>query len=104
MRRYHHIGIPTKTARADETYLAEYKLFISGYDDSPYGVEWMRFDPDCPLPEIVKTVPHVAFIVDDLEEEINGRKVIVEQNNPSRGVRTAFIVDNDVPVEFIEFS
>jgi hypothetical protein len=102
MRKYHHIGIPTTTKRKNETYLQEYRVHISGYDTSPYGVEWMRFEPDCPLPEIVKTVPHVAFVVDDLENEIKGRDVIVEPNSPSEGIRVAFIVDNEAPIEFLE--
>ena len=57
MRKYHHLGIPTDTPRDNETYLKEYKVFVSGYETSPYGIEWMRFEPDSPLPELVKTVP-----------------------------------------------
>jgi hypothetical protein len=32
----------------------------------------MKFDPDCP-PELVKTVPHVAFVVDDIQMAIAGK-------------------------------
>ena len=39
-----------------------------GYETSDYGIEWLRFDEECPLPEIVKTIPHVAFEVDDIRE------------------------------------
>jgi hypothetical protein len=102
MRKYHHIGIPTQAGRENETYLQEYKVHVSGHDTSPYGVEWMRFEPDCPFPEIVKTVPHVAFVVDDLEDEIKGRDVIIEPNSPSEGIRVAFIVDHGAPIEFLE--
>jgi hypothetical protein len=35
----------------------------------------MKFDPDCDLPELVKTVPHVAFVVDDIESAIVGKEV-----------------------------
>jgi hypothetical protein len=103
MRRYHHLGIPTKTTREGETYLKDFKVYVSGYDTSPYGVEWMRFDEDSPLPELVKTVPHVAFEVDDLSVELIDKEVLIEPNNPSKGVMVAFIVDNGAPVEFIQF-
>ena len=63
----------------------------------------MRFEPDSPLPELVKTVPHVAFKVDDLEAELEGKNVLIEPNSPSKGVRVAFIVHNGAPVEFLEF-
>lgn len=104
MRKYHHIGIPTRVVRAGEVHLKEYGLHVSGYDESPYGVEWMRFDPDSPLPELVKTTPHVAFEVDDLEAEIAGREVLIEPDSPSPGVRVAFIVDNGAPVELMEIN
>jgi hypothetical protein len=103
MRKYHHIGIPTQIERENEMYLQEYGVYISGYDTSPYGVEWMRFEPDCPLPELVKTVPHVAFEVDDIENEIKDKYVLIEPNSPSKGVKVAFIVDNGAPIEFLEF-
>jgi hypothetical protein len=102
MRKYHHIGIPTRTKRENETYLKEYGMYTSGYDTSLYGVEWMRFEPDSPLPEIVKTVPHVAFVVEDIENEIKGKDVIIKPNSPSEGIRVAFIIDNGAPIEFLE--
>ena len=74
-----------------------------GFEESPYGVEWMRFDADCPLPELVKTVPHVAFIVEDLAKVIKGKQVIIKPNRPSEGVTVAFIEDHGAPIEFIQY-
>ena len=102
MRKYHHIGIPTDIQRKKEVYLREYKMYVSGYEESPYGVEWMRFEPDSPLPELVKTVSHVAFEVDDLDAAIQGKEVLIQPNSPSKGIIVAFIVDNGAPIEFIE--
>ena len=101
MRRYHHLGIPTVIPRPDETYLAEFRVFTSGYETSPFGIEWMRFEADSPLPELVKTVPHVAFEVDDLERELEGHELLIAPNSPSAGVTVAFIVDNGAPVELL---
>ncbi len=101
MRKYHHIGIPTDTPRENETYLEKYKMYVSSSEESHYGVEWMRFEPDSPLPELVKTVPHVAFEVDDIEAAIQGKVVLIPPNSPSKGIIVAFIVDNGAPIEFI---
>ncbi len=101
-RRYHHLGIPTNTPRKGETYMPAYKLYHSGYETSPYGVEWMRYEPGCPLPEIVKTVPHVAFEVDDLAAELAGKEVLIAPNSPSPGIIVAFIVSDGAPIEFIQ--
>jgi hypothetical protein len=100
--KYHHLGIPTDVAREGERYLEQFKMYVSGYEDSPYGIEWMRFEPGCPLPELVQTVPHVAFEVDDLAEAIAGEEILIEPNSPSEGVWVAFIVHDGAPVEFLQ--
>jgi hypothetical protein len=102
MKEYHHLGIPTSIKRKNETYLKEYKVYVSGYEESPYGIEWMRYEPDSPLPELVKTVPHIAFKVENVREEIIGKEIIIEPNSPSKGMQVAFIVDNGAPIEFIQ--
>lgn len=103
MRKYHHLGIPSDIKREGETFLEEHKIYVSGFETSSYGVEWMRFEPDSSLPELVKTVPHVAFEVEDLAAELQGKEILIEPNSPSAGVTVAFIVDNGVPIEFIQF-
>ena len=102
MFKYHHIGIPTMQPIEGETYLPEYKLYHFGYEESEFGIEWMRYEPECPLPDLVKTVPHVAFEVDDIFEAIKGRKVIIEPNSPSPGITVAFIEENGAPIELIQ--
>jgi hypothetical protein len=51
----------------------------------------------------VRTVPHVAFEVDDLCAEIAGKEILIAPNSPSPGVIVAFIVENGAPVEFLQF-
>ncbi len=64
----------------------------------------MLFDDDCELPELVKTVPHVAFEVDDLDKAIQGKNVIIPPNSPSPGLMVAFIEGNGAPVEFLQIA
>ena len=102
MRRYHHIGIPTAERRPDEVYLPHLGMYVSGFDTSAFGIEWMRFDADCSLPELVQTVPHVAFEVDDLEAALEGMHVLIPPNSPSPGIRVAFVEENGAPIEFLQ--
>jgi hypothetical protein len=101
--RYHHMGIPTDQPRAGERYLEGLGMYVSGFETSPYGIEWMRFEPGSPVSELVRTVPHIAFEVDDLDAEIEGKELLGEVSEPSDGVRVAMIVDNGAPVELLEF-
>lgn len=100
--KYHHLGVPTGRPIEGEIYLEDFKCYYYGYDNSEFGIEWMRYEDDCTLPEIVKTVPHIAFEVDDIYEAIKGRKVLIEPNSPSEGNIVAFIEENGIPIEFIQ--
>jgi len=77
---------------------------VAGFESSPFGVEWMRYEPGSRVPELVRTVPHVAFTVDDLDAAIAGRQVLIAPKQLSPGVRVAFVVDNGAPIEFLEFN
>ena len=101
--KYHHLGIPTTQVRPGETYLPQFKMYVSGYGQNPYAIEWMRFEPDCPLPEMVQKTPHIAFEVDDLALAIAGKKIVIESNSPSEGLTVAFIEDNGALVELMQW-
>ena len=100
--KYHHIGIPTTQPVPGEKYLKDYKVYHRGFETSAYGIEWMRYEEGCALPEIVKTVAHVAFEVEDIHEAIRGKKVIIPPNSPSEGNIVAFIEEDGAPIELIQ--
>jgi hypothetical protein len=102
--RYHHIGIPTQTPHPGERHLPGLKVYVSGFDSSPYGIEWMRFEPDAPYPKVLMTIPHLAFEVDDLAAALEGKEILVAPNSPSAGVKVAMILDDGAPVELLEFA
>lgn len=104
MRRYHHIGIPTSQSRPGERQIGDLDIFVVGHENSEYGVEWMRFGADAPVPDLVRQVAHVAFEVGDLASELQGRDILIPPNSPSKGVRVAFIVENGAPIELMEFT
>lgn len=104
--RYHHLGIPTNTVISGERYLPQFKFYVSGFDSSPYGIEWMRFENDSPISDLIKKVPHIAFEVDDLDLELSrqGFNILIPPNSPDDGTRVAMIEHNGAPIELIEFN
>ena len=101
--KYHHLGIPTEEEKPGETYLDRYGFFCTDHESNPFGIQWMRFSPDCTLPAIVQTVPHAAFEVENLDQTLVGHEVLIEPNSPSKGVRVAFVLVDGAPVEFLEY-
>lgn len=104
--KFHHLGIPTQKQLPGETYLAAFRVFVTGFDTNPFGIEWMRYEEGSPVNELVKSVPHLAFEVDNIDQEIQKHdlKVLTPVNCPSEGVRVAMIEYDDAPVELIQFT
>lgn len=78
-------------------------MYVQGFDSSPYGVEWMRFEPGSLVSELVRTVPHVAFEVDNIETALAEVGMKAEVTSPSPGVRVAMFEHNGAPIELIQF-
>jgi hypothetical protein len=103
--KFHHLGISTKEIKEGERYLSQFKLYVSGFPTSPFGVEWMRFEADSPIHPLIQNVPHLAFEVEDLNYELANRNftILTPPNLPSEGLRVAMIEHNGTPIELMEF-
>ncbi|MCD7977167.1 MAG: hypothetical protein LUG51_08400 [Tannerellaceae bacterium] len=103
--QFHHIGIPTHEQKPGEWHIPHLKIHVAGFPQSPFGIEWMRFDPGCGISELTQTVPHIAFVVPDLDWELANRNlnILSSPSSPSGGVRVAMIEYNGAPVELMEF-
>ena len=99
--RYHHLGIPVDTPTPNERYLPQLKMYVSGFETSPFGIEWMRFESDNPVDALIRRVPHLAFEVDDLEAALakHAFRLLAPPGSPSDGTRVAMIEHNGAPVE-----
>ncbi len=100
---FHHVGIPTSEALPEDSYNEALQHHATGYFDTPYGIEWMNFDEDNDLPDIIKQMPHVAFVVEDLAEAIKNKHIILAPNSPVEGVTVAFILDGKNLIELMQF-
>ena len=102
MKRFDHIGIPTTGPFDGEIPVPHLKITCSDHQGNPFGIQWMRYWDDAPYPELVRTVAHVAFEVDDLPAALEGHRVLIAPNSPSPGVTVAFIEVNGAPVELLQ--
>ena len=101
--KFNHIGIPTTERFDGEIDLPHLKMTVSDHTNTPFGIQWQHYWENAPYPDLVKTVPHVAFEVTNLDAAIADQKVIIRPNSPSPGLTVAFIEVNGAPVELMEF-
>ena len=100
--KFNHVGIPTTVRFDGEIPLPDLQMTVSDHQDNPFGIQWQHYWEGAPYPELMKSVPHVAFEVDDLEDALQGHHIIIEPNSPSPGVRVAFIQVRGAPVELMQ--
>jgi len=99
---FHHVGVPTTKKRDGETYLEDAKLYLTDCQQHPYCVEFLRFAPDSPMPEMLKTHVHSAFMVPDLAKALEGKDVLLEPFCATDTLRVAFITDGEALIELME--
>src|SRR4029453_17209354 len=76
--RFNYIGIPTTGRFEGEIDLPHLKITVSDHQDNPFGIQWQRYWEDASCPDLVKTVPHLAFEVDVLAVGMGGYRGVVE--------------------------
>lgn len=101
---FSHIGIPLTHDRDWDGFYEPGKIHYTDFTKDEFGIEFVRFEPDSPMPELMRTMPHVAYLVPNIEEALAGREILVETFSPGEGVRVAFITHDGAPVEFMEVS
>lgn len=102
--KYHHVGIPTRAKKPGMIDIPRLGICASDHESNAFGIQWMLYGKKCAVPELVRTLPHVAFEVSDLQAALRGKKVLIQPNSPSPGVVVAFIEEAGAPVELLEFT
>ena len=99
--RYHHLGIPTNIVQPNERYSSVFKMYTSD-NKGDFRIQFHRFEKDSPLHPIIQNNPHVSLQVDNLEEAIKGREILLGPFEPIERYKVAIINDCGLPIEFIE--
>ena len=90
MREFHHIGIPVGQKKPEMVYYPSIKCWATDPDSTPGRIEHIFFEAGTPITEPVLSEPHVAFRVDNLDEEIKGKECVLGPIKLPEGVEVAF--------------
>jgi hypothetical protein len=99
---FDHIGIPAPAKREEMRFLESKRLWLTSPADHPFRVEWLWYEPGSAEHELVRSVSHVAYRVDSLEDAMEGHRVIAEPFDVFGEVRVSFVEVDGVPVEFVQ--
>ncbi len=99
---FDHIGIPAANKRPGMRFLESKRLWLTSPADHPFRVEWLWYEVDSTEVSLIRTMPHVAYRVESLEEAMKGHAVLAEPFDVFGEVRVSFIEVDGAPVEFVQ--
>jgi len=100
--KFHHFGIPLPAKKEGMSYGDTLKVWFTDASASPHNVEFLYFDRDCPLAATVQNCAHVAYTVDNIEEAVKGKNILLPVTEIVSGFKIAFIFDGDIPIELMQ--
>jgi len=100
--KFDHIGIPTKNSQEGEFFIEDGKCFCTDPVKTKFFVEYLRPIEGCPYPPVLLEKPHVSYLVENLDEALEGENVIIEPFNPIPTRRLAFIDVEGCIIELAE--
>ena len=78
MFEFDHIGLITEQRHQGEIFVEATRVWVTDPKNHPYSIEWLRFEPDSSVTGLVRTKPHIAFRVDNIDKASHGLKVLLE--------------------------
>lgn len=101
--QFEHIGIITTEPKPGESFVPATRVWRTDYLTHPFRVEWLRFEPDSPVPAAVREMSHVAFRVDDVQVAGQGLKVLLEPFDVGPRIVAFYQTDDGAVVEFVQY-
>ena len=102
MRTFNHVGIILKEKMDGMIYVEPLKVHITDCSQSPNKIEFLYFEPDSSLPELVTSQGHIAYEVPNMEEAIKDAKVLFGPFDMGNMI-LSFVEEEGIAIEFNEF-
>ncbi len=101
MRTFNHVGIVTTDKKEGAVLNEGLGVWLTDYNKSPNRIEFLRFEPNTCLPELVRKNGHIAYTVPDMQAELEGKKVIFGPAVCDEHLTIAFIEEEGIAIEIM---
>ncbi|MDO4575813.1 MAG: hypothetical protein Q4D98_11430 [Planctomycetia bacterium] len=94
MKKFAHFGAVVHEKMDGMNYLASLGVWVSDPANDPNTIEYLYFDENSPMKETpVAKGGHIAFLVDNIDEQVQGKNCCWGPMDAVPGVRIAFFTD-----------
>jgi hypothetical protein len=99
---FSHIGIVTTEKKPGERFVEATRVWVTDFQNHPFHVEWLRFEPDSSVRGPIRESAHVAYEVDSIKEASKGMKELLAPFDAGIAVVGFYQSDDGAVVEFME--
>jgi hypothetical protein len=99
--KFLHMGVPTTNEKQWSGYIADLGVHVTESSADPFGIEWLKFDPNSSMDKAIQTKAHGAFQVDDLAAAVAGKKILLAPMTMP-GIKIAFIEHEGAVIELCQ--
>jgi hypothetical protein len=104
-RAFDHIGIPTDEVKEGAVWLESDGVWVTSPRDHPLNIEWVRYAPGSPMHPRLQASMHIAYRIENLEDALRGRDVIVPPLDLGGGfAKIAFVDVGGMIVELMQYA
>ena len=100
---FDHVGLRTREPKPDENWIEQSRCWVTNPRNHPESIEFLRYEPDSSVPDLVKNNPHVAFRVDDIARHIKDQQIIIPPFVVADFVEAEFIWKHDAVFEYMRY-
>lgn len=105
MRKLNHIGVPTPLEHAGEMYNDGLKVYLTDFSKSPNKIEYIRLSEEqSPLDQLIQTHAHIAYEVDNIDAEMQGKRILMPKTPLSPELTIAFIEEEGIAIELMQYT
>jgi len=99
---FSHIGIVTTEKKPNERFVEATRVWVTDFQNHPFHVEWLRYEPDSPVRGPIRQMSHVAYEVDSIQEASRGMKELLAPFDAGIAVVGFYQTEDGAVVEFME--
>lgn len=100
---FDHVGVTTTVRQPNENWVEQSRVWVTNPHDHPDRVEFLRYEPDSTVPDIIKQNPHVAFKVEALEPYLEGVEIVIPPFTVGDFLEVVFVRKHGLIFEYMHY-
>ena len=102
---FDHVGITITTVQPGENWVEQSRVWVTNPKAHPEHIEFLRYEPDSTVPEVIKANPHIAFRVKTLEDHLEqpGGEIIIPPFEVGDFLRGVFVRKHNTIFEYMQY-